>query len=88
MVLIINDNEIKEIPESIKNYPSLKCLNLHQNPLSYLPVSLNHIWDNIQEFSIDWLTYLQPFVGKLIRLGSNLETEETDMETVPDKKIK
>lgn len=88
LVLQINDNEIADVPASVGSFMQLKCLNLHQNPIPKLPVSLNMVWDNIQEFSIDWLTYLQPFVGKMIRLGSNIETEETQMETVPDKKIK
>jgi hypothetical protein len=56
-----------------------------------LPITIEAIWDNLQEFSIDWLSYLFPFVGKMIRLhATNIDqSEDTDLETTePEKKMK
>ena len=47
---------------------NLKTLLLHGNPISSLPISLSKIWSGIQEFSIDWLTYILPHFGRIIKL--------------------
>ena len=50
---------------------------IHANPLVSLPVSIQAIFSNFQEFSLDWLSYLLPFVGRIIRIKDNdiLETK-------------
>jgi hypothetical protein len=46
---------------------NLKSLLLHANPIRTLPVSLHEIWKSLQEFSIDWLAYLLPYLGRIIK---------------------
>ena len=44
---------------------------IHSNPLSMLPLSLIDIWFQLEVFSIDWFSYLQPLVGKILRIDNS-----------------
>ena len=71
---------IAEIPQTICQLNSLNNLFIHNNPIAKLPTSIHSIWDNLQEFSIDWFSYLFPFVGKMITRAQYYESEENDTE--------
>ena len=79
---------IAEIPESIAQFDNLGNLFVHNNPIVALPLGFQKVWDNIQEFSIDWFSYLFPFVGKMITRAQFSECEDTDQESAPEQKIK
>ena len=48
---------------------------VHSNPIREIPSSLSNIWVNICEFSLDWMSFLLPNVGKIIKIKSQLEGE-------------
>lgn len=79
----LNDNEIQKVPEEIKHLSNLKILHLHKNPLVELPFSMSLIWGSLQEFSIDWFSYLVPFVGRIIKPS---KTEENQAYTLSSSK--
>ena len=41
---------------------------IHQNPISALPLSFAKVVPQLQTFGLDWFAYLQPSVGKILRL--------------------
>lgn len=49
---------------------------LHSNPLSMLPLSLQDVWLQMDVFSIDWFSYLQPLVGKILRIDNSSSFRE------------
>jgi len=73
--LHINDNEISHVPNDISKFLSLKSLLLHSNPIPSLPLSIQSILQNLSELSLDWFTYLQPFVGKILKLSKESPDE-------------
>jgi Leucine-rich repeat (LRR) protein len=75
---------IAEIPACISKFENLNNLFLHNNPIANLPSNLHNIWDNLQEFSIDWLSYLFPFVGKMITRAQLSESVDTDLDGAPE----
>jgi hypothetical protein len=58
---------------------------LHGNPIRSLPMTLNKIWNGLQEFSLDWLMYLLPYIGRIIKVKeqdaelSKIEVKKLDM---------
>jgi len=68
----LSNNKISKVPSGASGFLYLNSLLLHSNPLRDLPVSLASILDSLNEISIDWFTYLQPFVGKIVRLKDEL----------------
>ena len=66
--LTLNDNLIESVPSQISQLCSLKSLMLHSNPIGQIPVSLRTNLDILTEISLDWFKYLQPFIGKIIRV--------------------
>jgi hypothetical protein len=80
---------IVEIPSAISQFKSLNNLFLHNNPIAKLPTGIHSIWDNLQEFSIDWFSYLFPFVGKMITRVQKTDSEENDSnQPGPEHKMK
>ena len=67
--IILNDNLIRIVPINIGLLTGLKLLHLHKNPILELPVSMENLWPQLDEFSLDWFSYLLPFVGRIIKSG-------------------
>lgn len=51
-----------------------------------LPLSLHENWLQIDVFSIDWFSYLQPLVGKILRIdNSSSFREDTSQAAVEEQ---
>ena len=42
-------------------------------------MSLKGIWVNIQEFSIDWFSYLLPYLGRIMKIEPNAEYSKLEV---------
>jgi len=56
-------------------------LHIHKNPIVEIPVSLNKLWPEIEEFSLDWFSYILPFIGRII----NKKQSEKDQDEKPSE---
>jgi len=54
-VLVLNNNELSEVPKLISNFENLKQLSLNQNP----ELNLKNTFENIQKLSIEFLSLQQ-----------------------------
>ena len=48
-----------------------------------IPLSLKEIWPQLDVFSIDWFTYLQPLVGKILRVDNSSSFREDTSQAAP-----
>lgn len=46
---------------------SIKQIHLHKNMIVDLPSAIHKLWPKIEEFSLDWFSYIIPFVGRIIK---------------------
>jgi hypothetical protein len=65
--IFLNDNKIPKIPLEMGCMSSLKIVHLHKNPIVDVPIQIYKFWPTIEEFSLDWFSYLIPFVGRIIK---------------------
>jgi Leucine-rich repeat (LRR) protein len=77
--LQLNDNKIRDIPSEIGLLVNLKTLLIHGNPIRTLPMSLKGIWENLTEFSIDWFSYLLPYLGRIMKIEPNAENSKLEV---------
>jgi Leucine-rich repeat (LRR) protein len=78
--LQLNDNKIRDIPSEIGLLVNLKALLIHGNPIRTLPMSIKGIWDNLEEFSIDWFSYLMPYLGRIMKIEPNAEYSKLEVQ--------
>ena len=76
----LNDNKIRDIPSEIGLLVNLKALLIHGNPIRTLPMSIKGIWDNLEEFSIDWFSYLMPYLGRIMKIEPNAEYSKLEVQ--------
>jgi len=55
---LVNDNKISKIQRSLGGLKHLKQLFLHSNLIIELPTSYRQL-NKLQEFSLDWLQYIE-----------------------------
>jgi internalin A len=65
-MLIVNDNTLKRLPSALGSLKKLRVLYLHNNCLRKIPNSIGNLKD-LQEFSLEWLMYVQPPLNKILR---------------------
>jgi Leucine-rich repeat (LRR) protein len=78
--LQLNDNKIRDIPSEIGLLVNLKALLIHGNPIRTLPMSIKGIWDNLEEFSIDWFSYLMPYLGRIMKIEPNAKYSKLEVQ--------
>lgn len=42
-------------------------------------MSIKGIWVNLQEFSIDWFSYLLPYLGRIMKIEPNAEYSKLEV---------
>jgi hypothetical protein len=75
--LILNDNKIDKLPEQIGSLGSLRTLLLHSNRLSTLPKDFARLC-NLSEFSLEWFSYANPPVSRLVKNDSIIRSFRDD----------
>ena len=43
-------------------------------------MSIKGIWANLQEFSIDWFSYLLPYLGRIMKIEPNAEYSKLEVQ--------
>ena len=43
-------------------------------------MSIRNIWDNLEEFSIDWFTYLLPYIGRIMKLETGADFQKLEIQ--------